>query len=139
MPIDFLRLTFLDRVRRAELSGAGVFGGTSIPVIPSCTISGLPPTLVAIMGSPAAMYSRLAFEEPSSCEVNTPISLAESILGMSCLEPNHKMCSDRPRCWAWACRLCSGPSSRPTHASHQFFGNLSAIKCRASRRSRCPL
>jgi glyoxylase-like metal-dependent hydrolase (beta-lactamase superfamily II) len=48
------------------------------PVCPSTTASALPPTQVATTGRAMAMYSRIAFEKPSLCDVRQPIDIHES-------------------------------------------------------------
>ena len=54
----------------APVSAAGSRDGTSSPQLAS-TISGVPPTAVAITGSPADMPSRIVSDIPSLTELLT--------------------------------------------------------------------
>ena len=45
--------------------GPGIPGGTRRPLVPSSTISGVPPARVATTGSPVASASRIELQNPS--------------------------------------------------------------------------
>ena len=61
--------------------------GTNTPVILSIICSDIPPTLVEITGSFAAIYSVIVVGSPSLFEEKTPMSLFAKIAGISSLYP----------------------------------------------------
>ena len=58
-----------------------------VPLLPSATSSGLPPTRVATTGFPAAMDSRITLDMPSLVEQSTDTSRTERMAGVSFLAP----------------------------------------------------
>ncbi|PYM18506.1 MAG: hypothetical protein DMD81_05795 [Candidatus Rokuibacteriota bacterium] len=76
-------------------------GGTRIPVSPSATASGLPPTRVAMTGFPAAMDSSTALENPSLRDGSTEIATSDRISGTSCRRPVKMTRSASPRRFAY--------------------------------------
>ena len=83
-------------ISRASASGSA--GGTSAPVTPSSTSSGLPPTSVAITGRPVAIASRIVFEMPSARDGSTKQSRPRRIAGTSVRSPGSQA--------RWATRAC---------------------------------
>ena len=64
-------------------SWSGWHAGISSPLDSCCTSDGLPPTAVAITGSPHDIISRIAFDMPSVHEARRPTSSAGSTDSMS--------------------------------------------------------
>ena len=62
----------------ASASVAGQAGRTTNPLRPSTMASALPPTFVTTIGNPAAINSRIAFENPSSWLARMPMSDARA-------------------------------------------------------------
>ena len=71
----------------AAASAAESRGGTSRPLTPSSMTSGLPPTLVATTGTPAAIDSSRVFESPSLRDGSTEIAASDSSSGTSVRNP----------------------------------------------------
>ena len=122
--------------RRQRRSGSR--GGTSRPVSPSTTASGFPPTSHATTGSPAAIASRIALENPSSREGWTKRSEARRRSGTSVRLPTKRTDPSIPRSRTRALVASIVPESLPT-SRKMTFGNLGTTRAAASTSSSCPL
>ena len=106
----------------AEASAPGSDGGTSRPYWPWMTSSGIPPTLVATTGTPAASASTSAIERPSWMLERTKVSRPGSSSGTSSRIPRNRTAS-------------SSPSSRVSLRSSCSRGPVPMTTRRASRSS----
>ena len=92
--------------------------GTSRPLMPWRTISRLPPTSVATIGSDDAHASSKATEYPSLVDVRAKTSMPVSKRGTSWRSPMKRSASDSPACSAWASSAARrGPSPTITSAA----------------------
>ena len=87
----------------ASASGAACPGGTSRPVTPSTTASGMPPAVVATTGRDAAIASRIDVPSPSVSELITNTSRPPSSDRMSGRKPTSFTLCSRPRLLIWRC------------------------------------
>ena len=122
----------------AEANAAAFRGGTSRPVSPSTTASGFPPTSHATTGSPAAIASRIALENPSSREGWTKRSEARRRSGTSVRLPTKRTDPSIPRSRTRALVASIVPESLPT-SRKMTFGNAGTTRAAASTSSSCPL
>ena len=84
--------------RRADFGGpAGSSGGIKIPRSPLVTISGIPPTLLATTGQPAAMASMTTLPNGSERVGSAKTSNVRMKAGTSRRYPTNRTCAPRPR------------------------------------------
>lgn len=126
-----------ERQQRLGETG-GSPGGTRVPVSPSTTASGVPPTFAATTAFPAAIASRITFEKPSSCDGWTAKVEAARIPAASLRGPVRKTLPASDSLAISSLTRSIAPASLPTR-TNRAAGKASTTVLAARTRSMCPL